>query len=68
MAKIREWNQKDLLIFFFIPPYSTELNLIEILWRGIKYQRLPFDAYLCFQNFKECLSYIVSNFGFLIST
>ena len=30
MARIREWKEKDLLIFF-LPPYSPELNLIEIL-------------------------------------
>ena len=29
----------------FLPPYSPELNLIEILWRRIKYVWLPFDAY-----------------------
>ena len=62
MAKIREWKEKDLLIFF-LPPYSPELNLIEILWRKIKYQWLPFDAYLCFQNLKERLLYILNNFG-----
>ena len=62
MAKIREWKEKDLLIFF-LPPYSPELNLIEILWRKIKNQWLPFDAYLCFQNLKERLLYILNNFG-----
>jgi hypothetical protein len=62
MAKIEEWKEKDLLIFF-LPPYSPELNLIEILWRRIKYQWLPFDAYLCFQNLKERLSYVLNNFG-----
>lgn len=62
MAKIKEWEENDLLIYF-LPPYSAELNLIEILWRRIKYQWLPFEAYLCFQNLKEHLSYILNNFG-----
>jgi len=62
MAKIEEWKEKDVLIFF-LPPYSPELNLIEILWRRIKYQWIPFDAYICFQNLKERLSYVLSNFG-----
>ncbi len=62
MAKIKEWKEKDLLIFF-LPPYSPELNLIEILWRRIKYNWLPFEAYLCFQNLKERLSYVLNNFG-----
>ncbi|MDA3929493.1 MAG: transposase [Prolixibacteraceae bacterium] len=62
MAKIKEWKEKDLLVFF-LPPYSPELNLIEILWRRIKYQWLPFEAYLSFQNLKERLSYLLNNFG-----
>jgi transposase len=62
MAKIEEWKEKDLLIFF-LPPYSPELNLIEILWRRVKYQWIPFDAYRCFQNLKERLSYVLNNFG-----
>lgn len=62
MAKINEWKEKDVLIYF-LPPYSPELNLIEILWKRIKYQWLPFDAYLCFQNLKERLSYVLNNFS-----
>lgn len=62
MAKMEEWKEKDLLIYF-LPPYSPELNLIEILWRRIKYQWLPFEAYLCFQNLKERLSDVLNNFG-----
>jgi len=61
-AKIKEWEEKDVLIFF-LPPYSPELNLIEILWRRIKYQWMPFDAYLSFQNLKERLSFVLSNVG-----
>ena len=62
MDKIQEWKEKDVL-FFFLPPYSPELNLIEILWRRIKYNWIPFDAYICFQNLKERLSYVLDNFG-----
>ena len=62
MDKIQEWKEKDVLIFF-LPPYSPELNLIEILWRKIKYNWIPFDAYVCFQNLKERLSYVLDNFG-----
>ncbi len=61
-AKIEEWKQNDLLVYF-LPPYSPELNLIEILWRRINYLWLSFDAYLCFQNLKERLSYVLNNFG-----
>ena len=62
MAKIQEWKEKDVL-FYFLPPYSPELNLIEILWRRIKYNWIPLDDYLCFQNLKERLSFVLNNFG-----
>ena len=62
MTKIDEWKEKDLFVFF-LPPYSPELNLIEILWRRIKYQWLPFEAYLSFQNLKERLWHVLNNFG-----
>lgn len=62
MTKINEWKEQDVLIFF-LPPYSPELNRIEILWRRIKYQWIPLDAYLCFQNLKERLSFVLNNVG-----
>lgn len=31
--------------FFFLPPYSPELNLIEPLWRQLKHQDLPDRRY-----------------------
>lgn len=62
IAKMKEWKENDVYIFF-LPPYSPELNLIEILLKRIKYQWIPFDAYFCFQNLKERLSYVLKNFG-----
>ena len=62
MAKMEEWKEKDVLIYF-LPPYSPELNLIEILWRRIKYNWIPLDAYLCFQNLKERLLNVLQNVG-----
>ena len=35
--KIDEWKRNNVYILF-LPPYSPELNPIEILWRFIKYQ------------------------------
>jgi transposase len=46
--ELERW-QKSGLHVKFLPPYCPELNLIEILWRKIKYEWLPLDAY---QNFK----------------
>jgi hypothetical protein len=33
--------KKVRVVFFYLPPYSPELNLIEAEWRQIKYQGLP---------------------------
>lgn len=46
--ELERWQKDDLQVKF-LPPYCPELNLIEILWRKIKYEWLPLDAY---QNFK----------------
>lgn len=35
-------------VFGAAKPYSPELNLIEILWRQMKYAWLPLSAYLSF--------------------
>lgn len=58
--KIKFWESMDLFIYF-LPPYSPELNKIEILWRFIKYKWLPFDAFLNFKNLKERLNNVLAN-------
>ena len=60
--KIEEWKEQDLYIYF-LPTYSPELNKIEILWRFIKYDWLPFDAYTNLQNLKERLNDVLLNVG-----
>ncbi|HIP82975.1 MAG TPA: IS630 family transposase, partial [Desulfocapsa sulfexigens] len=37
LSKVEEWKENGLIILN-IPPYSPELNKIEILWRKIKYE------------------------------
>jgi transposase len=49
VENIPDWEEKGLFIKY-LPPYSPELNLIEILWRFIKYRWLPFSAYLSYEN------------------
>lgn len=61
---IEDWAKKGLIIVQ-IPPYSPELNLIEILWRKTKYEWMPFSAYQSFQNLRESLYEILANFGSL---
>ena len=31
--------------YYFLPPYSSELNRIEILWKKMKYEWLPFKSF-----------------------
>lgn len=38
--KITEWEKKG-IFFYFITPYSPELNLIENKWNKLKYHSMP---------------------------
>lgn len=60
--KVREWRQRGLYIFE-LPSYSPELNLIEILWRFMKYQWLDIDAYQSEQALSNKVEQILKNFG-----
>ena len=64
LEKIEVWKKRGLTIKF-LPPYSPELNKIEILWRFIKYHWLPFSSYQCFNNLRENLFHILKNIGSL---
>lgn len=48
---------------WFLPAYSPELNPIEILWKKIKYEWLPWAAYQCFETLRSALQNIVENLG-----
>jgi len=56
------WKKHGLIIKY-LSPYSPELNLIEILWRRIKYTWLPFSAYACLNALIEALEDILSQVG-----
>jgi transposase len=60
-VKVEQWERENDLFLFFIPPYSPELNLIEIFWRQIKYKWLSFSAYDSFENLKKELQKINEN-------
>jgi transposase len=62
-AQISRWEKKNLFIKN-IPAYSPELNLIEILWKHIKYYWLPFNAYESFASLKKHLDDIMANIGY----
>jgi transposase len=60
--KITEWEKLGLTLYF-LPPYSPELNLIEILWRKMKYDWMPTWAYKCIGNLRNAIDEIICNFG-----
>lgn len=61
-AKQLAWEQQQLFIHY-LPPYSPELNLLEIVWRFIKYRWLPLNAYETYQTLKQAVEEILVNFG-----
>ena len=62
LENIEKWEAQNLFIHN-IPPYSPELNKIEILWRKIKYEWLDFSAYKSFSALKKALNNILANIG-----
>lgn len=62
LNKLDEWKHKNLEIFW-LPTYSPKQNLIEILWKFIKYEWIEVEAY---DNWNSLLSYlkkVLDNFG-----
>ncbi len=60
--RIPHWKKQGLIIKY-LSTYSPELNLIEILWRRIKYDWLPFSAYQCLNAMIGALDDILRNVG-----
>lgn len=51
------------IFVMFLPSYAPELNLIELLWRKIKYEWLPLDIYKDFQTMCEGLFEVLKGLG-----
>jgi len=62
LRKLEEWRQKNWEIFW-LPTYSPKLNLIEILWKFIKYEWIDIDAYSSQKNLVKYLKKVLDNFG-----
>ena len=60
--ELERWQKEDLYVQF-LPPYCPELNLIEILWRKIKYEWLPLDAYQNFKTLTAALFAVLKGIG-----
>ena len=66
--RLAAWADKGLIIKY-LPTYSPELNIIEILWRFIKYEWLPLSAYRSYKQLKQELQKVLDGIGsqYLIS-
>ena len=60
--RLDTWLGQGLAIHY-LPPYSPELNRIEILWRKLKYEWLPLSAYTSFAALKSALNSVLEQFG-----
>ena len=60
---ITEWKELYDVFVFFLPPYSPHLNLIEIVWRKMKYDWLPPSVYQNSDTLFTAIQAILSAFG-----
>jgi transposase len=60
--ELERWQQEELSVKF-LPSYCPELNVIEILWRKLKYEWLPLDAYANFKTMTASLFAVLKGIG-----
>lgn len=60
--KLHEWLMNDVLVCY-LPPYSPELNIIEILWKKVKYEWLPCEAFKTFEDLSINIKNILNYYG-----
>jgi len=60
--KRAEWRVSGLELFF-LPSYSPQLNIIEILWRFMKYEWIESDAYKGWKYYVEYIEEIIIYYG-----
>lgn len=56
---IEKWKKKDLELLY-LPPYSPQLNAIEILWKFVKYNWIQIEAFKSYENMKN---YVIDILG-----
>jgi transposase len=56
------WEQRGMFLYH-LPPHSPELNLIEILWRMIKYRWLSLSAYSDFASLVKHVHEVLCGVG-----
>ena len=61
-SQIPRWEKAGLDLFY-LPEYSPELNLIEILWRFMKYEWIEFWAYTSWHHLVDYVDDVIKYFG-----
>jgi len=61
-AKKAEWQSKNLEIFY-LPKSSPQLNLIEILWRFMKYEWVEWWAYKGWDYLVKYIEMVICGYG-----
>lgn len=59
---LSDWSERGIEIFL-LPTYSPQLNLIEILWRFIKYEWLQLSDYKTWENLVSAVEKILKEYG-----
>jgi len=59
---IPKWANRG-LILMYLPPYSPELNIIEILWKFIKYHWMEMSAYQSYSTMREYVQRMLNEYG-----
>ena len=56
------WEEKGLTVFY-LPPYSPQLNPIEMVWKFMKYYWIELDAYKSAVNMKNYVEKVIQGYG-----
>ena len=60
--KSQEWEEQGIHLYH-LPTYSPHLNLIEKLWKFMKYYWIEIDAYKCWDSLVEYIERILNGIG-----
>ena len=61
-SHIVTWANRGLTLCY-LPPYSPQLNIIETLWRFMKYTWIEYSAYLSWENLMKYIQKVFDGYG-----